>query len=82
MQKIKRTSLVLAILFLAPAAAQRAPVSNKPETPFKLATFEAKGKIHVGLTAGSRLIDAADASAYLTGSHINVDGGWLAYGGW
>ena len=58
--------VAFAILFLAPAAAQRPSVSNKPETPFKLATFEAQGKVHVGLTSGSRLLDAADASAYLT----------------
>jgi 2,4-didehydro-3-deoxy-L-rhamnonate hydrolase len=57
---------VLAIFFLTPAAAQRGPISDKPETPFKLATFEAQGKLHVGLTSGTRLLDAADASAYLT----------------
>jgi len=58
--------VVLAVFLLAPAAAQRAPISDRPETPFKLATFEAQGKLHVGLTSGTRLLDAADASAYLT----------------
>src|SRR5437899_6135636 len=59
-------AVVLAILFLPPAAAQRAAISDKPETPFKLATFEAQGKLHVGLTSGTRILDAADASGYLT----------------
>src|SRR5438445_13110201 len=49
-----------------PAAAQRPPISSRPDTPFKLATFEANGALHVGLTSGSRLLDAAEASAYLT----------------
>jgi len=58
--------IAIAVLSLAPATAQKAPISDKPDTPFKLATFEAQGKLHVGLTSGARLLDAADASAYLT----------------
>ena len=48
---------------LAPVgSAQKAAVSDKPETPFKLATFEAGGRTHVGLVLGSRVlaIDAAN----------------------
>jgi 2-keto-4-pentenoate hydratase/2-oxohepta-3-ene-1,7-dioic acid hydratase in catechol pathway len=59
-------AVLFGILFLAPTAAQRGPISDKPETPFKLASFEAQGKLHVGLTSGTRLLDAADASGYLT----------------
>src|SRR5205823_8431310 len=58
--------VVLAAISLTPARAQRAAISSKPETPFKLATFEAQGRVRVGLTSGSRLLDAAEASAFLT----------------
>ena len=46
----------------APAAAATA-VSSKPETPFKLATFEAAGKTRVGLVLGARVFDIAGANA-------------------
>jgi len=49
----------------ATARSSAAAVSDKPETPFKLATFEAAGKVRVGLVIGSRVIDLAGANAYL-----------------
>ena len=58
--------LVVMLAFLAPLGAQRAAVSNKPDTPFKLATFEAAGKTRLGLVVGSRVLDIAGANAELT----------------
>ena len=58
--------LVVMLGFLTPLGAQRAAVSSKPDTPFKLATFEAAGKTRVGLVLGSRVLDIAGANAELT----------------
>jgi len=45
--------------------AQRRAISSKPDTPFKLATFEAGGKVRLGLALGSRILDIAGANAAL-----------------
>src|SRR5579872_4683856 len=42
-----------------------AGVSDKPDTPFKLATFEAQGKTRVGLALGDRILDLNGANAYV-----------------
>ena len=49
-----------ALLVSALAPAQ--PVSDKPDTPFKLATFEAQGKVRVGLVLGERVLDIASGT--------------------
>jgi 2-keto-4-pentenoate hydratase/2-oxohepta-3-ene-1,7-dioic acid hydratase in catechol pathway len=59
-------ALVLIVGFAVAASAQRAAVSNKPDTPFKLATFEAAGKTRLGLVLGPRVFDIAGANAELT----------------
>ncbi len=46
--------------------AQRPTISDKPDTPFKLATFEAAGKIRLGLVLGEYAFDIAAANAQLT----------------
>jgi len=38
---------------------------TKPETPFKLATFEAGGKLQLGMVLGARVVDIARANAYI-----------------
>jgi 2-keto-4-pentenoate hydratase/2-oxohepta-3-ene-1,7-dioic acid hydratase in catechol pathway len=57
-----------AVLFCAAVLAAQTnevKVPDKPETPFKLATFEAEGKLQIGLVFGSRVVDIARANAYL-----------------
>ena len=58
-------AIVCVLAAWAPVAAQRADVSSKPETPFKLATFEAAGKTRLGLVLGSRVLDIEGANAEL-----------------
>jgi 2-keto-4-pentenoate hydratase/2-oxohepta-3-ene-1,7-dioic acid hydratase in catechol pathway len=56
----------IAVALLVPLAGQsKANVSNRPDTPFKLATFEAQGRTRLGMTSGTRLIDIALANAYV-----------------
>ncbi|MBI3666493.1 MAG: fumarylacetoacetate hydrolase family protein [Acidobacteria bacterium] len=59
-------AIAFAVLMPGPAAVQAAvAVPDKPETPFKLATFEAQGKVRVGMVMGNRVLDLAGANAYL-----------------
>ena len=51
-------------VIIAGAASAQTP-SSEPGTPFKLATFEANGRLTVGLVLGSRLYDLDAASGYL-----------------
>src|SRR5947207_5891 len=48
--------------------AQRPSISTRPDTPFKLATFELGGKVRVGIVLGTRVLDIAGANAALTRS--------------
>jgi 2-keto-4-pentenoate hydratase/2-oxohepta-3-ene-1,7-dioic acid hydratase in catechol pathway len=57
--------LLLTLAIFVPASAQRRSVSDKPDTPFKLATFEAGGKVRLGLALGTHLLDIAGANAAL-----------------
>ena len=63
-----RRALVLSLMcaVFVPTSAQRAAISNKPDTPFKLATFDAAGKTRVGLVLGNRVLDIDGANAELT----------------
>ena len=48
------------------AAARQAPPSDRPETPFKLATFEAAGQVRVGLVLGTRVLELGAANQHVT----------------
>ena len=61
----RAVSFVIVCSMCAWASAQQAAISSKPETPFKLATFETAGKVRLGLVVGTRVIDIAAASAAL-----------------
>src|SRR5215468_3105610 len=53
------------VLILAASAAQNTTVSDRPDTPFKLATFEAGNSVHIGLVLGNQVLEIAGASAAL-----------------
>jgi 2-keto-4-pentenoate hydratase/2-oxohepta-3-ene-1,7-dioic acid hydratase in catechol pathway len=67
-----RWSFVALLLAAVPLVAQRGvsrgAVSDKPDTPFKLATFEAAGKVRIGLVLQNRVLDVAGANETLTRS--------------
>src|SRR3979411_1405932 len=64
MQRVVLLAVVLAMF--APARAQRPLISTNPETPFKLATFQADGKIRVGIVLGARILDIEAAPSAVT----------------
>ena len=57
-------AVAIAALTIRPSA-QSAP-SSKPERPFKLATFEAAGRVRVGMVLGTRVLDIDGANAFLS----------------
>jgi 2-keto-4-pentenoate hydratase/2-oxohepta-3-ene-1,7-dioic acid hydratase in catechol pathway len=72
MRRLAVCAVVLALM--APVRAQRAVLSTRPETPFKLATFEAAGKVRVGLVLGPRILDIEMANAIVVQA-IDLRGG-------
>ena len=60
-----KRGLLLSIVFLAGMAHGEVP-SSLPETPFKLATFEASGAVRVGLVVGDTILDIHGANQALT----------------
>ena len=56
---------IVSLCLLAGAFAAHAQVPQTPDTPFKLATFEAQGRVRVGLVLGPRVLDIAGANAQL-----------------
>lgn len=64
--RIRFAVLLLAVVGLSPVRAQRAVVSDKPDTPFSLVTVEIQGRDRIGMVLGDRVLDVADANARLT----------------
>ncbi|MEW6323470.1 MAG: fumarylacetoacetate hydrolase family protein [Acidobacteriota bacterium] len=64
---LSAAALVLgaALTVAAPAAHAQGALSDRPETPFSLATFEAGGKVRVGMVLGPRVLDVQEASAHV-----------------
>jgi len=56
---------IAAVPLMGREQAARAGVSDKPDTPFKLATFEAQGKVRLGLLLGDTVLDIAGANQRL-----------------
>src|SRR5262249_29239639 len=57
----RAVTVALLLTMVAPARAQRPLISTNPETPFKLATFQAEGKTRLGLVLGTRILDIEGA---------------------
>jgi len=72
MTRLART-WIAAIVLIGTAAlvgwtsteARQAAISDQPDNPFKLATFEAGGQVRLGLVLGSRVLDIAGANQHL-----------------
>ncbi|MCU1382935.1 MAG: hypothetical protein JWL71_1632 [Acidobacteria bacterium] len=72
---MSRLAIVTLIAALTGAAgAQRAVLSTRPETPFKLAAFEAAGRVRVGMVLGTRILDIEAANAVVVQA-IDLRGG-------
>jgi 2-keto-4-pentenoate hydratase/2-oxohepta-3-ene-1,7-dioic acid hydratase in catechol pathway len=57
--------LGLALVVAVPACTTTAQISDVPDTPFKLATFEADGDPAVGLVLGDQILELSGASDHL-----------------
>jgi 2-keto-4-pentenoate hydratase/2-oxohepta-3-ene-1,7-dioic acid hydratase in catechol pathway len=53
------------LLLLAAGCLGAATLSDKPDTPFKLATFETQSKTRIGMVFGARIVDLAAANAWI-----------------
>lgn len=63
---VAAVALLVGLVTLAPLRAQRTTtVSDSPNTPFKLVTFEREGRSRIGLLLSERVLDALDANAEL-----------------
>src|ERR1700735_500156 len=61
---MRRSPVFLSLMFSAFLCGANL-VSDKPNTPFKLATFEAQGKTRVGMMLGNSMLDLTGANTYV-----------------
>lgn len=59
-------AVLVAVPVLGREQAARGGVSDKPDTPFKLATFEAQSTVRLGMVLGDKVLDIAGANQHLT----------------
>ena len=72
MRRVAMLALVFGVIL--PVRAQRAVLSTRPETPFKLATFETSGRSRVGMVLGTRVLDIEAANTVVVQA-IDLRGG-------
>ena len=63
---MRKVFLVLACVTLAWQVQAQGPVSDKPDTPFKLATVTVGGRTRLAMVVNERILDIADANARMT----------------
>jgi len=63
------TVVVLAAAWAATLPAQAPAPSTRPDTAFKLATFEAGGRVRLGMTSSDYLVDIVAANELVTRTH-------------
>jgi 2-keto-4-pentenoate hydratase/2-oxohepta-3-ene-1,7-dioic acid hydratase in catechol pathway len=72
MRRVAMLALVFGVVL--PVRAQRPVLSTRPETPFKLATFETSGRSRVGMVLGTRVLDIEAANTVVVQA-IDLRGG-------
>src|ERR1700722_20106115 len=61
---MRRSPVIFSLIFPAMLCGASV-ISDKPDTPFKLATFEAQRNTRVGMALGDRMLDLSGANAYV-----------------
>src|SRR3954467_1882769 len=72
MRRVAMLALVFGVVL--PVRAQRPVLSTRPETPFKLATFETSGRSRIGMVLGTRVLDLEAANTVVVQA-IDLRGG-------
>lgn len=58
-------AVIAATLAQSRLDAQPATLSDRPDQPYKLASFEAGGRVRLGMIVGTRVLDIADANRHV-----------------